>query len=146
MTGTYRILDNVALADTAFEAVGETPSDLFDTVGRAVMEIMANPDTIGTSWTTTVDGMAETLGELLFDWINQLVFLKDAHSVVFHHAEVVVFEQPMPPFWRLHAAVFGAPVNPAGQELRADVKAVTKHLYRVDRVGAVWRARIVLDV
>ena len=146
MTGSYRILDHVALADTAYEAVGDSPGELCNAAGRALMEIMANPGTIGTSWNTIVDCQAETLSDLLFDWLNQLVFLKDVHSVVFHHAEVVVSEQANPPCWRLRASVFGAPVDPGRQELRADVKAVTKHLYSVDHVGTEWCARIVLDV
>ncbi|GKS58786.1 protein archease [Nitrospira sp.] len=146
MTGTYRILEKIALADAAFEAVGATPSELCDTAGRALMEILANPATIGTNWTMTVDCEAETLSDLLFDWLNRLVFLKDAHSVVFHHADVVVSERPKPPSWHLHATVFGASVDPARQELCADVKAVTKHLYTVDHVGSQWCARVVLDV
>ena len=146
MTGSYRILEDVALADTAFEAIGDGPAELCDTAARALMELMANPTSIGTIWTAPVECEADTLDELLFDWLNRLVFLKDAHSVLFHHAQVSVSEPPNSPRWYLRATVFGAPVDPTTQELRADVKAVTKHLYEVSPVGRRWRARVILDV
>ena len=39
-----------------------------------------------------------------------------------------------------------APVDPGTQELRSDVKGVTKHLYEVSEGSGAWRARVVLDV
>ncbi len=146
MTGTYRLLDDIALADTAFDAEGDTPTELCDIAARALMELMADPATIGTTWTHTVECAAEDLGELLYDWLNQLVFLKDAHGVLFHDVRVRVTEGRAAPRWRLHADLSGAPVDPTSQELRADVKAVTKHLYRVMPSGTHWRARVVVDV
>jgi protein archease len=40
----------------------------------------------------------------------------------------------------------GAPVNSQLQELRNDVKGITKHLYRVGQEGSVWKARVVVDI
>ena len=48
--------------------------------------------------------------------------------------------------WHLHAELTGAPVDPATQDLRSDVKGVTKHLYAVTQEGTSWKARVVLDV
>lgn len=146
MTGTYRLLEDIAIADVAFEAVGATPGELCETAGRAVVDLMANPSTVGTGWTQVVVGTADTLGELLYEWLNRLVYLKDAHAVLFHDVDVQVTEQGMAPRWRLQALVRGAPVDPSIQELRADIKAVTKHLYEVSQDGSGWRARVVLDV
>ncbi len=147
MAGSYHVLDDIALADAAFEAEGASPTELCDAAGRAVMEMMADPTTVGTSWSFRVERTAETLADLLFDWLNELVFLKDAHGVLFHHLQVAVGGQDGPEGWHLAATIAGAPVDPSTQELRADIKAVTKHLYDVTRdARGGWRARVVVDV
>lgn len=146
MTGSYRILDDIALADVGFEVVGETPDELCRAAGQAVIELMADPRTVGGSWERTIEVTAESLAELLFDWLNQLVYLKDACGVLFHELRVDVTTPEPDGLWRLRSTLWGAPVDPAILELRSDIKAVTKHLYMVSQEGAGWRARIVVDV
>jgi SHS2 domain-containing protein len=46
----------------------------------------------------------------------------------------------------LQARLIGAPVDRQTQELHADVKGVTKHLYELKQIGDHWKARVVLDV
>ena len=48
--------------------------------------------------------------------------------------------------WTLEARLAGAPVDQERQELRNDVKGITKHLYELKQDGPRWRARVVLDV
>ncbi len=150
MSGGYRILDDVAIADVAFDATGDTPTELCRVAGQAVMELMADPGTIPSTWSRTLELQADSLDELLFEWLNRLVYLKDACAVVYH-AVVVSVTAPSSASeaegsWRLHATVSGAPVDPATQTLRDDIKAVTKHLYAVTRDAAGYHARVVVDV
>ena len=74
------------------------------------------------------------------------VGLKDAQAVVFHHATLALHAATDQSGWQLHATVVGAPVDQATQDLRSDVKGVTKHLYAVTQAGTRWKARVVLDV
>jgi len=46
----------------------------------------------------------------------------------------------------LRACLIGSPVDRKSQELRNDVKGVTKHLYELKQNGGQWRAKVVLDV
>jgi SHS2 domain-containing protein len=46
----------------------------------------------------------------------------------------------------LRARLIGAPVDQQTQELHADVKGVTKHLYELKQTGGRWKVRVVLDV
>ena len=67
-------------------------------------------------------------------------------GVVFHAAEVSLSEDPAAG-WRLAGLLTAEPVDPARQDLRSDVKAITKHLYRVERAAdGRWHARVVLDL
>lgn len=146
MTPRFRFLEDVALADAAFEASGDTPSELFVAAARAVMETLANPATVAATWQRTINRQAPDLAALLFDWLSDLVYLKDAEGVAFREATAVVSEDRPHGGWTVRGTVTGEPIDPARHELRADVKAVTKHLYEVKQVNGRWVARVVLDI
>jgi SHS2 domain-containing protein len=48
--------------------------------------------------------------------------------------------------YRLDATVAGEQIDPRRHELRADVKAVTFHRFRVEEKQGVWTAEIVFDI
>ena len=144
MSCTFRFLDDIALADLAFEATGDSLQDVFQAASNAMLEAMANPVTIGTTWQRTIDRQDTDPSSLLFEWLSDLVYWKDAAGVVFSRSEVRLVQEDG--LWKLKARVYGEPVKGSTQELRADVKGVTKHLYRLNHEDARWTARVVLDV
>jgi SHS2 domain-containing protein len=146
MSGEFRFLDDVAHADTAFEAVAECPSELFIAAAQAVIETMVNPRTVSPGWSRIIEHEDQDLGDLLFDWLSDLVYLKDAEGVLFHDAGAVVTEDRSQAVWRLRGTLTGESIDPARHELRSDVKAVTKHLYEVRQQDGRWLARVVLDI
>ncbi len=146
MSGTYRFLDDIALADMAFDAEGDSLLALFDAATQALIESLADPTGIAATWRQAVDLEEPDIPTLLFEWLGRLVYLKDAQGVVFQRANLSVEQRPEQSSWHLHADVIGAPVDTATQDLRSDVKGVTKHLYAVTQDGTGWKARVVLDV
>ncbi len=139
----YRYLDDVALADIAFEAEGQTLSSLFEACALATTEVMADPATVRPVQTRRVELAAETLEALLYDWLSEIIWLKDAEGLLFSRFAVEV-EAADPP--RLAANLWGDSIAAGGAALRADVKAVTYHLFTIERTDAGWRARVVLDI
>lgn len=146
MSGTFRFLDEIAMADMAFDAEGDSLPALFDAATQALINSLADPDSVAQTWQQTVELEEPDIETLLFEWLSRLVYVKDACAVVFHHAAVALHETPDHSAWRLHAELIGAPVDQATQDLRSDVKGVTKHLYAVTQEGKIWKARVVLDV
>lgn len=146
MPGTFRFLDDIALADMAFEAEGDSLSALFDAATQALLESLADPGSVGQTWRHRIDMEEPDIPTLLFEWLGRLVYLKDADGVVFQRAKLSIEQRPEQSSWHLHADVIGAPVDPATQDLRSDVKGVTKHLYAVIQEETGWKARVVLDV
>ena len=144
MAHSFRFLDDIALADIAFEAEGDSLEEMFRAAGEALCEALANPATVGASWTRTTEHRDADPAGLLFDWLSELVYLKDAEAVVFQAAIPTL--RKLDHTWELQALLVGAPVDLQAQELRNDVKGVTKHLYRVVQEGSRWKARVVLDV
>ena len=146
MSGSFRFLEDVAVADAAFEALGDSPSELFAAAARALIETMVNPDTVSAEWRQAVVLEEPDLGDLLFEWLSRIFYEKDAAGVVFHDATGAVTRDHAGGGWRFVGELKGAPVDPRRHELHADVKAVTKHLYDVREVEGRWRARVVVDI
>ena len=144
MAYTYRVLENIAVADLAFEAEGNSVEDLFRGATQALIEALANPATVGGTWEQNIQRKETDAPTLLFDWLSDLVYWKDAAGVVYRDVQLTLDRQTDE--WTLQARLLGAPVDSTTQELRADVKGVTKHLYEVSQRGSRWYARVVLDV
>lgn len=145
MSHAFHFLDDVAIADLAFDASGDSIQALFHGATCAVIEALADPTTVRSPWRKTIQRTHEDPAELLFDWLSDLVYWKDAAGVVFSRSELTLICQDHH-CWNLKGALYGEPVDGSTQTLRADVKGVTKHLYRLVQDGEQWAVRVVLDV
>ena len=144
MAWTFRFLEEIALADIAFEAEGESLEEVFHGATQALLESMANPATVSGGWERSIERSDVDPPVLLFDWLSEVVYWKDAAGVVFREAPLTLTREG--DVWLLRARLIGAPVDWQTQELHADVKAVTKHLYELKQDGRQWKAKVVLDV
>ena len=141
--GRFEFLEDVALADCAVEIRGGDRGDLFETAAAALAEVMVDPATLSLTTDRDLDLDAGTLDLLLYDWLSELIFLKDRDREVFPRCDVRVDGDG--PF-RLTAHLHGGAIDPARTSLRADPKAVTFHLLAVERTHDGWTARVVIDI
>jgi SHS2 domain-containing protein len=141
----FTFLEDIAVADAAFEASGDSLAELFVAAAEAVIETMVKRDTVSPRRDLVVEREDRDPAALLFDWLSHIVFLKDAEGLVFRDAAARV-QQRGDGTWQLRGRLRGEAIAPARHELRADVKAVTKHLYEVREQGGRWTARVVLDI
>lgn len=141
--GGYRFLDDVAIADVAFEAWGADLADLLSAAGEATFAVMADLAAVPAELSRQVRLEAPDPETLLFAWLEELIFRKDVETAIFSRFAVKVTEGPP---LRLEATCTGAPIQPDRMRMRADVKAVTYHLFSVERGEDGWRARVVLDI
>jgi SHS2 domain-containing protein len=144
MAWTFRFLEEIAWADIGFEAEGESIEEVFRGATQAVLETMATPSTVSGGWERAIERSDLDPSALLFDWLSEVVYWKDAAGVVFREAPLTMTREGE--FWLLQARLIGAPVDQLIQELHADVKGVTKHLYELKQTGGRWKVRVVLDV
>lgn len=142
--GTYRVLEDVALADVALEIDGRDLDDVFATAARALAELTVEPDTLGTPVERHLALDAPDLELLLYDWLAELVFLKDRDHEVYPAADARV--TPGPPA-RIEARLTGGRIDRQRTALRADPKAVTMHRFRLEPLpSGGWQAAVVIDV
>jgi SHS2 domain-containing protein len=140
--GEYRFLEDVAIADAAFEAKAESIEELFQTCAQATFEVMADTKTIEHKYKEDVELVGENLEELLFDWLAELIYLKDSKSMLFGKFEVKIAQKDG---YRLNASIWGEPADQKKHQVRVDVKAVTYHLLEVKQTDNKWTAKVILD-
>jgi len=141
--GVWRVVDDVALADCAVDIEGTDLDDLFETAALALAELMVDPATVSMTVERTLAVEAAELDLLLFDFLSELIFLKDRDREVFTRCRVRVGGEG--PF-RLRAQLGGGVIDRERTTLRADPKAVTFHQFALEPREGGWRARLVIDI
>ena len=140
---SHHYLEDIALSDLAFEAFGDTLSEMFEAAAQALMEAMVDIKQVRPRMERRIVLRSEAMDRLLYDWLSELIYLKDAEGLLFSRFEVEIKgDSPI----ELSAKVSGEPINPKRQNLHADVKAVTYHLFDVIRQDGQWKARVVVDI
>jgi SHS2 domain-containing protein len=139
---TYKFLPDVALADIAFEAESNTVNGLFESCARALTDIMVDPKTLQESVTKKISLSSDDLDRLLYDFLTELIVMKDVDSLLFSEIHVNVSSAGT----ELAAEVRGEPIDRIRHVLRNDVKAVTMHMFGVQQEGEKWKATVVLDI
>jgi len=141
----YRFLDDVAIADVAFEAEGKTLDELLQAAALALTETMIrNKEKMEQKVLKCFEVEAETPEMLLYRFLQELIFYKDAERLLFNKFELGVV--PGTSSWRLRVRASGDEISLEKHELMADVKAVSLHNFTVRETPDGWRAEVILDV
>jgi SHS2 domain-containing protein len=141
--GRYEVLESIAIADCALEIEGATLDDLFETGARAMAELMVDPATVAPGVARTVTLTAASLDLLFYDWLSELIYLKDSEQLVFTHTVVEAHEGTP---CQMTARLEGGVIDRELTALRADPKAVTLHQFALERRADVWWARVIIDI
>ncbi|QWV92547.1 archease [Geomonas oryzisoli] len=141
----FEYRSDIAHADVAFDAWAPTLEELFRDAARATMEVMVeNLDQVRPAQTLELKLEQENEEMLLFDFLNELIFYKDARRLILLPADIEI--SPSDGGLTVRATLSGEEIAPTRHEMRTDVKAVTFLRYKVEQVPQGWRATVVLDV
>jgi SHS2 domain-containing protein len=142
---SYKFLENLAIADVAFEATGKNLRELFESAASAVTNTMVKDlKAIEQKEKRKIEVEAENIEMLLFNFLQEIIFYKDAEALLFNKFEIDII--PKKGGWKLVVTAYGEKINPKKHEQLVDVKAVTLHDYEVKETKDGWYARIILDV
>lgn len=142
---SYRYLEDIATADAAFEAWGDTPEALFADSADALLNVMVDDiAAIQPEITRGIELSDDSLEMLLLVFLEELVYLKDAEQLLLRPERVQVHEHDGS--WHLSARMAGEKIDASRHALSADVKAVTLYRFSVRQTETGWNATVVLDI
>ena len=149
----FRFLDNVAIADTAFEAFGKNENELFENAATALFEEMVDTKKVASKVNKKIRLRNENLENLLYDFLSELIYVKDVDGMVFGKFKVKIkmssaikTKKLKKNIYFLDALCSGEKIDYSKKEFRNDVKAVTMHLFKIEKKGRKMKATVVLDI
>ena len=138
----FRFLDNVAIADVAFEASGRTLPALFESCARALTEVMVDRRSVTPRKMEKITLTSDSTENLLYDLLTDLIIRKDVDSILFRDFKVSLDEAGR----KLECLASGELIDRKRHRLRNDVKAVTTHLFGIRKTAPGYSATVVLDI
>ncbi len=136
-------------ADVKFRARGRSLEEVFENAALAMLGAMIDPSTVRLDETWTVETESESLEDLLYRWLSEILYLFEVELAVFSKFEVALEESEAG--WRLSGRIGGERVDPKRHLFETEVKAVTLHQFEIKREAVeegddIWTAQVVLDV
>ncbi len=142
---TFRYLPDLAIADVAFEAWGDSLEDLFRSAADATMNVMVGDlAAIAARESRAVQAEESEPDMLLFQLLQELIFYKDAERLLLRVRRLQI--RLVNGGYRLEADLQGEEIDVDRHELIVDVKAVTLHRFCVEKSDGGWKATVILDV
>ena len=142
----YKFLEDVALADIAYESYGKNLNELFENSALAIFELSAEVKTIEPKKKLTIKLENKKLDNLLYDFLSEILFLKDSKYMVFRNVKVKINENKKNKKYNLISAIEGDKINSKKQKLENDIKAITMHMFELKKTKNGYQARIVVDI
>ena len=141
----YKFLEEIGTADIAFEATGRDLPELFVAAADATMNVMIdNLDAIEPRETRQIELSNDQIDMLLFDFLQELIYFKDAKRLLLRACETQIDRKDEVYF--LKSKVAGEQLDDTRHQQRADVKAVTLHGFSVKQCDGGWKAKVLLDI
>ncbi|MBI5223970.1 archease [Candidatus Micrarchaeota archaeon] len=143
---SYRFVEDVAIADVAFVASGKTEEELFEAAALALTNSMVKSlDSVETKITKKIKINSKNEEQLLHDFLQELIFLKDAKLLLFSKYKIKITHGKSDGF-ELSASLAGEKLDMKKHELLVDVKAVSWHRFKVEKTPDGWNGFVILDV
>jgi SHS2 domain-containing protein len=139
----YKFLEDVALADIAYEAYGKDLNELFENAAAALFELTADLSTVKNK--KRIDFYLEHVNaeNLLYDFLSEILYLKDKEYMVFTKVDVKIVPGKK---LKLNASLKGDRINSKTQKLENDIKAITMHMFKLEIIKGEYKSTIVVDL
>jgi SHS2 domain-containing protein len=128
-------------ADIGIEVEAGSLEELFAGAATGMYSLIVDPSTVLPGTPREVALEAGDLEELMFKWLNELLYLLGSEGLLLSRIRVNRIEE-----LRIEASVEGEPADPGRHQTLEEIKAATYHDMRVEHREDGWFARIIFDV
>lgn len=146
MSAGWELVDHTA--DVMVRAFGDSPEQVFEQAALATCSLIYDATAVRAAERHAVELGAPDEELLLAAWLNELLFLIEAHHLVFARFDVesVGAEGAASAPTVLRATAVGEAFDGRRHAVRSVVKAATLHGLILRQVEGGWEGRVLLDV
>jgi SHS2 domain-containing protein len=142
MEARYEYIDHTA--DVLFKAYAESLEELFSQCALALENTQVDVNKIESKKEILITGTHKKIDGLLFDFLDDLLFYKDAELLIFNKYDIKISEKE--DGFHLECKAFGEILNFDKHDPKVDVKAITMHMFEVVKVDDGWMAQVLVDI
>lgn len=135
----YELIEHTA--DVGIKVFGKDEKELFLNAAYAFFDLVTDINIIEPLVSYTVQAEGETLEEVFFNWLDELLFLFDAKGVVGCEFEIEKWSPR-----QVQAKIKGETFSPDKHPLKTAIKAVTYHNLKISQKGNHWEAEVIFDI
>ena len=129
-------------ADMGLLVRGKSLSDLLKNAAQGLFETIAVVDTVDETDSVEIHLTAESVEDLLVEWLSELIFQHETKEIFFKRADIHQCSET-----EVSATVYGEPANFDKHEVYTEIKSVTYHQLQVERRSDnSWFAQVIFDL
>ena len=118
----FEYLKDEATADLAIKSYGKNLKEAFENSASAVCEAICDIKTIDEQEIKLVKKSSKDLKMLLYDFLEEIIFLQDSENLVFKRVKIDEFDELNP---RLSAVFYGETFDKTKHVAKTHIKAIT---------------------
>ncbi|WP_456471690.1 archease [Methanocaldococcus sp.] len=126
-------------ADMGVEAEGESLEEAFKEAAKALYNMMVDIDKVDKVKCVEFEVEGEDLEELLYNFLNELLFYTDVYGLVFSDFDLKIEGK------KLKCKAYGEEIK-REHNIKEEVKAVTYHKMEVKKENGKWRVKYIVDL
>ncbi|MDP2730106.1 MAG: archease [Dehalococcoidales bacterium] len=133
----FRLIEHTA--DMGLVAYGKSLAEAFANAAYGLFSLIVEPNKVKEKESRKVTVQAQDAESLLFNWINELIYIFEVERLLFKSFNITEFTGQS-----LEATCWGERYDLSRHQLKTGVKSATYHMLKVD--GEKNRVQVILDV
>lgn len=138
----FQVLEEIATGEMSLVARGDSLEGLFRATAKGLFETMVDTEAVRPEIGKELLLSADSIDRLLFQWLSELIYLRDRENFYFGLFEVRIERGAQ---HRLQGVAMGELIDPTRHPFRSEVAAVRSNPLQIVREGEAWQVNILFD-
>ena len=136
---SYKILDHTA--DIGIEVWGKTKKEALANTVEAMFDLISDSKNISVVQEKELIITGADMADMLINLLRETLYMFHSQMWLCKRCEILELSEE-----KIVARVAGEPYDAQKHQLKMEIKAVTYHTLKIERVENGWRARVIFDV
>ena len=136
---SYKILDHTA--DIGIEVCGKTKKEALANTVEAMFDLIADSENISVVQEKHLTITGADTADMLINLLREALYMFYSQAWLCKKCEILELSAE-----KIVAKISGEPYDAKKHQLKMEIKAVTYHTLKIERMGNGWRARVIFDV
>ncbi|MFC1631234.1 archease [Candidatus Omnitrophota bacterium] len=135
----YELIEHTA--DIGIRAKGRDLEHLFANAAWAMFDLLAELDSVQIRQSEQISLAAPNIEELFLVWLSELLYRYSSREIIYKEFAIKKLTSSS-----LSAEVKGEGFDLKRHRLKSEIKGVTYHQLKVQKVKGIWQGEVIFDV